>query len=215
MKNRYKKILLIAAALPAFAFAAGKPPVGSDALAARAEKLFLDDVDPGQPKLHLERLQQDEVMRLCSQYRDNPPPKVRKRIEAVSRQAIRYPVEGRLMGDWKKGEALASSGRGGHVGRIQPDAPGLQRGGNCYACHQLAKKEVAYGTIGPSLQQFGKVRGYSEEMQRYAYERIFNSQTFSACTNMPRFGYHQWLSPEEITHIVAFLMDPESPVNQE
>lgn len=215
MKNHCKTILLIAAFLPSLVFAAEKIPVGGGTIAARAEKLFLDDVEPGQPTLHLERLRQDEVMRLCSQYRDKPPPKVRKQIEAVSRQTIRYPVEGRLVGDWKKGEALASSGRGGHVGKIQPDAPGLQRGGNCYACHQLAKKEVAYGTIGPSLQQFGKVRGYTEEMQRYVYERIFNSQSFSACTNMPRFGYHQWLTPEEITHIVAFLMDPESPVNQD
>ena len=215
MNKLFRKMLLIAAVLPAFAVAADRTSLKVDALAVKAEKLFLDDVESGQPALHLERLKQDEVMKLCSQYRDKPPPKVRKQIEAASRQAIRYPVEGRLMGDWKKGEALVSSGRGGHIGRIQPDPAGLQRGGNCYACHQLAKKEVAYGTIGPSLQHFGKLRGYTEDMQRYVYEKVFNSQTFSACTNMPRFGYHQWLTPEEITNIVAFLMDPESPVNQD
>jgi sulfur-oxidizing protein SoxX len=32
---------------------------------------------------------------------------------------------------------------------------------------------------------------------------------------MPRFGLHNWLTPEEITHVVALLMDPESPVNKD
>ena len=187
----------------------------SKSVAARAEQLIHDDINPAQSEMHCLRLKQDDAMRLCSQYKDNPPPKVRLQIEKAARDTIRYPVSGILIGDWKKGEALASSGRGGHIGFIQPDNAMLQRGGNCYACHQLAKKEVAYGTIGPSLQQFGKLRGYSKDMQRYAYEKIFNSQTFSACTNMPRFGFHQWLTPEEIAHVVAFLMDPESPVNQD
>jgi sulfur-oxidizing protein SoxX len=26
---------------------------------------------------------------------------------------------------------------------------------------------------------------------------------------------HNWLTPEQITHIVAFLLDPESPVNKD
>ena len=89
------------------------------------------------------------------------------------------------------------------------------RGGNCYACHELAKKEVAYGTIGPSLHHFGKVRGADEDTIKYVYEKIYNSNAFSACTNMPRFGLHNWLTPEQITHIVAFLIDPESPVNKD
>ena len=88
------------------------------------------------------------------------------------------------------------------------------RGGNCYACHQLAAKEVAYGTIGPSLHHFGKLRGNSDDIVKYAYDKIYNSNAFNACTNMPRFGPHNWLTPEEITHVVALLMDPESPVNK-
>jgi len=31
---------------------------------------------------------------------------------------------------------------------------------------------------------------------------------------MPRFGYHKLLSPEEIADIVAYLHDPESPINK-
>jgi sulfur-oxidizing protein SoxX len=52
-------------------------------------------------------------------------------------------------------------------------------------------------------------------MIKYAYDKIYNSNAFTACTNMPRFGLHSWLTPEQITHIVAFLMDPESPVNKD
>ena len=35
---------------------------------------------------------------------------------------------------------------------------------NCYACHQLAPQELSYGTIGPVLYQFGKLRGYTDEI---------------------------------------------------
>ena len=161
------------------------------------------------------RLDQDEAMRLCSQYRDNPPAKVRAQIEKAQAATIRYPVDGKLIGDWKEGEKLAAVGTGGHIGFIQPDPPGRVRGGNCYACHELAKKEVAYGTIGPSLHHFGKIRGADDETIKYVYDKIYNSNAFSACTNMPRFGLHSWLTPEQITHIVAFLLDPESPVNKD
>ena len=154
-------------------------------------------------------------MKTCGQYRDNPPRKIGEKLEKLNKATIRYPVDGKLIGDWKEGEKLAAVGTGGHIGFIQPDPAGKLRGGNCYACHQLAKQELAYGTIGPSLQHFGKLRGNSEDIIKYAYDKIYNSNSFTACTNMPRFGLHSWLTPEQITHIVAFLVDPESPVNKD
>lgn len=160
------------------------------------------------------RLAQDEAQALCSQYRNQPPQAVAERIVRAQHKTLRYPEDGKLLGDWKEGEKLASSGRGGHVGRLQPDPAGTKRGGNCYACHALAPKEVAFGTIGPSLTGFGKLRGTSPESIRYTYEKIFNAQAFIACSNMPRFGYHDWLTPKEIADAVAFLLDPQSPVNQ-
>lgn len=187
----------------------------ADPVAFQAEQIFRSSFRPDNPKYWMTRLDQDEAMRLCSQYKDNPPAKVRALIEKTQQATIRYPVEGKLIGDWKEGEKLAAVGTGGHIGFIQPDPPGRVRGGNCYACHQLAKKEVAYGTIGPSLQHFGKLRGNSDEIVKYTYDKIYNSNAFTACTNMPRFGLHNWLTPEQITHIVAFLVDPESPVNKD
>src|SRR5204862_517185 len=70
------------------------------------------------------------------------------------------------------------------------DDPKGPVGANCYACHQLAPQELSYGTIGPSLYQFGKLRGYGVEAQKYAYGKVYNPEADSACTNMPRFGHN-------------------------
>jgi sulfur-oxidizing protein SoxX len=94
------------------------------------------------------------------------------------------------------------------------DDPKLPAGANCYACHQLSPRELSYGTIGPSLYQFGKTRGYTDEIRKYAYGKVFNADGYSACTNMPRFGYKGILTEQQITDVVALLMDPESPVNK-
>ena len=216
MKTRLTRLALAAAGLallPGLAQAQKSPP--NNTIAAQAEQVFRSAFRADNPRYWMTRLDQDEAMRLCSQYRDNPPAKVRAQIEKAQAATIRYPVDGKLIGDWKEGEKLAAVGTGGHIGFIQPDPPGRVRGGNCYACHELAKKEVAYGTIGPSLHHFGKIRGADEDTIKYVYEKIYNSNAFSACTNMPRFGLHNWLTPEQITHIVAFLIDPESPVNKD
>ncbi|MBL8471999.1 MAG: sulfur oxidation c-type cytochrome SoxX [Rhodocyclaceae bacterium] len=207
---RYK--LFVLAALAGMSVGAGAAETAS-LVAKQAEKMFLESFRSDNPKYWMRRLEQDEAMRLCSTYKDNPPAKIRQQIQLKEMATIRYPVDGKLIGDWMEGEKLASSGRGGHIGFIQPDPRGTPRGGNCYACHELSPREVAYGTIGPSLKHFGRTRGNGEDVIKYVYDKVYNSNAFSACTNMPRFGYHSWLTPEQITHIVAYLLDPESPVN--
>ena len=87
-------------------------------------------------------------------------------------------------------------------------------GANCYACHHLAPQELSYGTIGPSLYQFAKLRGYGVETQRYAYGKIFNADAFAACSTMPRFGHNKILTEQQIKDLTALLTDPQSPVNQ-
>jgi sulfur-oxidizing protein SoxX len=159
----------------------------------------------------LDRLDQDDTQRLCSQAAGKTPPKdVAERIEKQNLATIRYPADGKLIGDWKNGEKIAQDGRG----KQYSDDPAGPVGGNCYACHQLAPQELAYGTIGPSLYRFGKLRGYGVETQRYAYGKIFNSEAFAACSTMPRFGHNGILSEQQIKDVTALLMDPASPVNQ-
>jgi sulfur-oxidizing protein SoxX len=159
----------------------------------------------------LDRLDQDETQRACSALAGKAPSKAEaERIEAINLKTIKYPADGKLLGDWKNGEKIAQEGRGK---QFSDDVAGPV-GGNCYACHRLAPQELAYGTIGPSLYQFGKLRGYGVENQRYAYGKIYNAEAFAACSNMPRFGHSGILTEQQIKDVTALLMDPASPVNQ-
>ena len=140
---------LIGLLLPLAAYA-------DEAVRQRAEQVVRESFAAATPQEWAARMQQDDVQALCSRYRNQPPPTIAEQIAASQRQAIRYPSDGKLMGDWKNGEALARIGGGGHIGKIQPDPPGARRGGNCYACHRLAADEVAAGTIGPSLTGYAQ-----------------------------------------------------------
>lgn len=158
----------------------------------------------------MDRLNEDAVQAACNKYNDNPPADVAKKLQAQQYAAIKWPADGKLMGDWKTGEKIAQRGRG-MTWRDKPDA---ENGGSCYNCHQLAPEEQSYGTLGPSLKGFGKVRGNSMEIQRYAYGKIYNSKAYSACSQMPRLGYSGTLTEKQIKDVVAYLLDPASPVNK-
>jgi len=159
----------------------------------------------------LDRLNQDLAQSACS---IPPSTSVNKEIAATIEKenmaSIRYPADGKLLGDWKSGERIAQSG----VGKQFSDDPKNASGGNCYACHQMSKQEISFGTIGPSLLGFGKLRGNSEAIQRYTYGKIWNAQAYSACSNMPRFGHNGILTEAQIKDLTALLLDPASPVNQ-
>ena len=168
-------------------------------------KLKASFKERGQAKL--DRLDQDETQRLCSApiSKENAA-----RLEKINAATVKYPADGKLIGDWRQGERIAQSG----VGKQYSDDPARPAGGNCYACHQLSKQEISYGTIGPSLYNFGKARGTSEAIQRYTWGKIYNAQAFTACSNMPRFGHNGILTEDQLRHLVALLLDPASPVNQ-
>ena len=159
----------------------------------------------------LDRLDQDETQKLCTDYKAKAPPKdVAEKIEKLNLAAIKWPADGKYVGDWKNGERIAQEGRGMQYS----DDPKGPVGANCYACHQLAPQELSYGTIGPPLYQFGKIRGYTEETRKYAYGKIYNAEAYNACSNMPRFGQMHILSEAQVKDLVALLTDPDSPVNK-
>ena len=157
------------------------------------------------------RLQQDETQAVCSLYRNNPPPAVAAALQAREQATIKYPADGKLMGDWKKGEKLAQSGYGM---RFTDYPPRAENGGNCFACHQLDPKELSYGTLGPSLAAYGKNRNFAPAEVKAVYERIYNPQAAIACANMPRLGANGVLSLEQIADLTAYVMSSESPVNK-
>jgi sulfur-oxidizing protein SoxX len=181
-----------------------------DAVSAKAAQMMKASFK-ARGQAGLERLDQDETQRLCSAYAGDPPPKdVAAKIQAANLATIKYPADGHLLGDWKSGEKIAQSGRGKQFSD-KPDGP---VGANCYACHRLSGTELSYGTIGPSLYQFGRTHGYTEETRRYVYGKVFNAQAYAACSNMPRFGHNGILTEQQIKDVVALLVDPQSPVNK-
>ncbi len=168
----------------------------------------------------VDRLVQDDSNRECSAADVAGKPideKVGKAIEAANLKTIKWPSDGKFIGDWREGERIAQSGRG----LTWTDAVGQLNGGNCYNCHQIDKKEISYGTIGPSLYNYGKIRGVSDPdsvasrpIVEYTWGKIWNSKAYNACSNMPRAGHTGILNEAQVRHIVGLLLDPKSPVNE-
>lgn len=204
MNAKTSKIILCAAALASGAVFA------DEARNWRAEAIAMMKRDfKAKGIAGTDRLHEDGVQAICNRSGDHPPKDIAARLEKDQLDAIRYPADGKLMGDWKEGEKIAQSGRG----MTWSDKAGVPGGGNCYNCHQLSPTETSFGTIGPSLYQFGKLRGNTPEMQKYVYGKIYNAKAFNLCSQMPRFGHVGALSEQQIRHLVALLLDPASPVN--
>ena len=203
--------LAAAAALAAAAILVGCASVPDDAEVSAKAAAMLKASFREQGQAKLDRLVQDDTQKACSEYSGKALPKdVAERIEKANLASIQWPADGKYLGDWKSGERIAQEGRGMQYS----DDPKGPVGANCYACHRLSPQELSYGTIGPTLYQFGKVRGYTDEMRKYAYGKIYNAEAYNACTNMPRFGHAGVLSAQQVKDVVALLMDPESPVNK-
>jgi sulfur-oxidizing protein SoxX len=109
------------------------------------------------------RIEPDETLKLCNQYRNSVPSAEAEKIVARELAKVVYPLGGKLIGDWREGAKIANNGRGGQFS----DEPGTVAGGNCYACHQMEKKELSYGTLGPSLTAYGRDRNYAADDLRF------------------------------------------------
>jgi len=199
-------MILFAAPLAALAGDAGGGTDRNVAARAAMQRSFKAHGQAG-----LDRLEQDDTQEACSRHAPAPLPEARAaKVRAANQALIRYPADGQYLGDWKRGEAIAQQG----TGLQYSDDPAQPSGGNCYACHQLSAKEIAYGTIGPSLYNYGKIRGRSETMLKLAWAMIYDMKTLSACSAMPRFGAKRILDEQQLKDVMALLFDPDSPVNQ-
>lgn len=160
-----------------------------------------------------DRLNQDEINKACSAAEmagKDLDAATRKAVEAANMKTIKFPTDGKFLGDWKQGEKEAQSGRG----MTFTDKAGDPNGGNCYNCHQISKQEISYGTLGPSLYNYGALRGYGDDVVKYTWGKLYNAKAYNACTNMPRFGHQNILTEKQMKDIMALLLDPNSPVNQ-
>ena len=184
-----------------------------EATRASAERM-VSEAYPGMPGALTQRAVQDAEQQACSR----PPDAKLTSAEAAkivesARASMKYPASGKLSGDWKVGQSLVANGaglrvRGGRVEQIK------ENGALCINCHALDPKEVNSGNLGPALVGYGAQRGASEAVLRYTYEKIYNAWAYFPCSNMPRLGANGYLTPEQITHVVAYLTDPQSPVNR-
>ena len=179
-------------------------------------KSFRMDQPAQEGGLSGERLKQDELQKICTELRGKPADAATAaKVNAMARESMKYPEGGIKLGDWKIGRELAWSGYGYRIGHNNDDHSTTKYGpgGNCYNCHQIATDRTG-GTIGPALTGYGKMRGTSDAMLKYTYEVIYNPHAYFACTHMPRMGANGMLTDEQISHIMAYLFDPESPVNK-
>lgn len=158
----------------------------------------------------MDRLNEDGLQALCNRSHNDPPKTMAERLQQDQLADIKYPADGKFLGDWKSGEKIAQNGRG----MTWSDGGARANGGSCYNCHQIGPNETSFGNIGNSLRRFGKTRGNGPEMQKYVYGKIYNAKAFNLCSNMPRFGHSGTLSEQQIKDLVALLLDANSPVNQ-
>ncbi len=204
----------LAAALVA-GCASGPSPQELDAQAAAIMKASFRD----QGIAKVDRLQQDASNAECSKAEGKPLPEARaKAIEAANLATVKLP-QGGFLGDWRLGERLAQDGRG--MTWTDASAAPAANGGNCYNCHQIGKAEISFGTIGPSLYNYGKIRGVtdpaspaSRAIVEYTWGKLYNAKAYNACSGMPRFGHFGLLDEAQLKNLMALLLDPQSPVNR-
>jgi sulfur-oxidizing protein SoxX len=203
---------LAAAAVVAGCASGGTPLSLDTAFAAMMKSSFRDE-----GIATVDRLQQDATQAACST--GQPPDEATaKRLETAALATIKPPSDGQYLGDWKEGEKLAQNGRG--MTWTDKSALPAANGANCYNCHQISPSEISFGTIGPSLYNYGKLRGVSNPADpaaapivQYTWGKLMNATAYNACSNMPRFGHKGLLDEKQIQHVMALLLDPKSPVN--
>jgi sulfur-oxidizing protein SoxX len=177
-----------------------------------AEKMVFDAFAAS--PAHMKRLEQDRSQQICSKVGDAKLSQAEAaEVVRLARESIRYPASGKLVGDWNIGNQLAHDGAGDRI-RNGKTENRKENGGLCQNCHALAPGEINVGNLGPALTGYGKQRGNSEAIVKYTYEKIYNAWAYFPCSNMPRLGATGHLTPEQVAHMVAFLVDPQSPINK-
>ena len=214
MKKICKQVALAAATVLLASCATGPSP--QDVAEATQKVLKSSFRDQGIAKTAW--LDQDASNKACSEAQGAAlDEKLGKAIEEANLKTVKMPSDGKFLGDWREGEKIAQNGRG----MTWSDAPGAVNGGSCYNCHQISKEELSFGSIGPSLYNYGKLRGVadpaaadSKPIVDYTWGKLWNAKAYNACSGMPRFGHAGILNEAQMRHVMALLLDPQSPVNK-
>ncbi|MFI5445608.1 sulfur oxidation c-type cytochrome SoxX [Polaromonas sp. UC242_47] len=214
MKKTYQHAGLLAMTVLLASCATGPSP--QDVSEATQKVLKSSFRDEGMAKVSW--LDQDASNKACSEAQGAAlDEKLAKAIEEANLKTVKMPANGKLIGDWKEGEKIAQNGRG----MTWSDKADAVNGGSCYNCHQISKEELSFGSIGPSLYNYGKLRGVtdpaaeaSKPIVDYTWGKLWNAKAYNACSGMPRFGHGGILSENQLRDVMALLLDPKSPVNK-
>lgn len=214
MKKTALKLSVIA--LAAFLAGCAAGPSAQDIDLATSEVMKSSFRAQGDAKL--DRLTLDSSNRACSDAQGAAlEEKLGSAIEAANFKTVKFPADGKLIGSWAEGEKIAQNGRG----LTWTDKASDANGGSCYNCHQISKTELSYGSLGPSLYNYGKLRGVtdptsvdSKPIVDYTWGKLWNAKAYNACSGMPRFGHADILTEQQLRDVMALLLDPKSPVNQ-
>ena len=161
-------------------------------------------------RVGLDRLEKDPLQAFCSKPREEPgDAAIAAQLREAALASVVLPDSGDYLGSWEQGQQVANSGKGLQYS----DNPEEANGGNCYACHQLDPAEMAYGNLGPSLTNYG-ARGQSDVLLQYTWTKLWDTHAYNLCSHMPRFGAQGILTEQQLKDVMAYLLDPSSPVNQ-
>jgi sulfur-oxidizing protein SoxX len=227
----------LAALAAALLVTAGQAWAGSDEDAGKVDRSQYTEMSPKELAEHLifdregfaihdktqeggtvaDRLRQDKLQETCSGVEAGDMDKATaKKVKRMARNSLEYPDGGVELGDWQEGQKVAENAFGYRIGHKVDDHSQREPGGLCINCHTLeADKAHRSGTVGPSLVDYGDQRGRTEAMIKYTYEVVYNVHTAFPCAQMPRLGANDILTQEQISDVLAYLLDPESPVNKE
>lgn len=219
MNKSYTQAALSAAGLAFAAFflsSCATAPTAQQVDEATQQVLKSSFRDQGIAKM--DRLALDASNQACSEAAGKPlDEKLAKSIEEANLKTVKLPPDGKYLGNWSEGEKIAQNGRG----LTWSDKAGEANGGSCYNCHQISKAELSFGSIGPSLYNYGKLRGVSnpaspesKPIVEYTWGKLWNAKAYNACSDMPRFGHASILNEQQIRDVMALLLDPNSPVNK-
>lgn len=218
MNKTHKKVALLAVGTALTVLLAGCAMAPTSQAVDEATAQVLKNSFREQGIAKLDRLKLDASNQACSEAAGKPlDQKLAKAIEEANLQTVKFPSDGKFIGNWREGEKIAQNGRG----LTWSDKPGEANGGSCYNCHQISKAELSFGSIGPSLYNYGKLRGVSDPaaaaskpIVEYTWGKLWNAKAYNACSGMPRFGHAAILGEQQIRDVMALLLDPQSPVNK-
>ena len=171
----------------------------------------LQGARPGQARPHRPGRAADACARIYRTSHDMPKD-VAAQIEKEQLATIKYPADGKFLGDWKKGERIAQSGRGGQYN----DDP-KQPVGRATATPATSSRSRRSPTArsGRASTTSRRLRGYGPDIQKYASEQGLQLARLRrllehAAVRAPRDPHRG----ADQGRRGALLMDPNSPGEQ-